>query len=164
MAKTIFSSGVIVTSEWLNGARNITFDGQDLDWHYNPLGLSSLQVSGPDGLDSRYLTLYTDQPNLSTTGVLVSGRAISGNKVVTGQWTFGYEPAQNPNEEQNHNNSPKSYLTNIKYQNANGIPTPSYSQKFAALQDPDIVTKLVLRELVDNLVLDDGTYGTSECE
>lgn len=57
MAKTIFSSGVIVTSQWLNGARQIVFDGQDLDWHYDPLDLNSLVTSGPNGLDSRYVQI-----------------------------------------------------------------------------------------------------------
>lgn len=159
MAKTVFSSGVIVTSEWLNGARNLTFDGQDLDWHYDPLGISSLQVSGPNGLDSRYLTLYTDQPSLSSSGILISGRAISGNKVVTGQWSFGYNPEVNPDEDQYFNRAPKSYLTNIKYENANGISTPSYPQKFAALEDPDLLTKLVFKEYLENFTLDDGFYG-----
>jgi hypothetical protein len=160
MAKTIFSSGSIVTSEWLNGARNLVFDGQNLDWHYDPLGLSSLQVSGPNGLDSRYITLYTNQPSLSSTGALVTGRAISGDKVVTGQWNFGYNPQVNPDEDQNFNQAPKSYLTNLKYEDANGIATPSYPQKLAALEDPDILTKLVFRECLENFTLDDGFYGS----
>jgi hypothetical protein len=156
MAKTVFSSGVIVTSEWLNGARNLSFDGQDADWHYNPLGLSSLQLTGLDGVDSRYVTLSTDQPNLSSTGALVSGRTISGNKVVTGNWSFGFDPQQNPDEEQFPNRAPKSHLTNLKYENANGISLPSSAQKFAALADSDIITKKILVEFLESLSIDVG--------
>jgi hypothetical protein len=59
-------------------------------------------------------------------------------------------------------NAPKSYTTNDKYEHANGIPTPSIPQKFAALNDPDIVTKLVLadqiEELLQSLEIDNGVY------
>lgn len=159
MAKTTFSSGVIVTSAWLNGARNIVFDGQDVDWHYNPLGLDSLVTKGPNGLDTRYVTLGTDQPSLSTSGIYLTGQPISGNKVATGQWTFGFDPVENPQQIQNYNNAPKSYLTNLKYDNANGIPNPSQAQKFAALEDSDIITKKVLYDIIMSIpVIDGGTY------
>ena len=122
--KTTFSSGVIVTSQWLNGAQQIYFDGQDLDWHYPPLGLSSLVTSGPDGLDGRYITLETDQPVLDISGLYISGQPISGSKVVSGLWNFGYDPLVAGNPTNIIANSPKSYTTNDRYENAGGIPTP----------------------------------------
>lgn len=148
MAKTQFSSGVIVTSQWLNGAQQIFFDGQDLDWHYDPLGLNSLVTKGPNGLDSRYVTLETEQPVLSTTGILLTGFPISGNKVVTGAWNFGYDPTLNPSVNQNYTKAPKSYLTNLKYQ------TVGYS----SLSDADLVTKKLLGDQLDALVIDNGLY------
>lgn len=161
MAKTKFSSGVIVTSAWLNGSQNIVFDGQDLDWHYNPLGLDSLVTKGPNGLDSRYITLGTEQPSLSTTGIYLTGQPISGDKVVTGKWNFGFNPENNPSIIQDYDNAPRSYLTNLKYDNANGIPYPSQAQKLAALVESDLVTKKILTDVAFSatvLVVDDGTY------
>jgi hypothetical protein len=157
MAKTVFSSGVIVTSEWLNGARSLTFDGADLDWHYNPLGLSSLVTAGPDGLDSRYLTLFTNQPNL-VGDILVSGQPVSGDKVVTGKWTFGLDSTLNPDVSQELGNSPRSFITNLKYENANGIENPSVYQKFSSLADQDLVTKKIVKDSLDNLEIDNGIY------
>lgn len=136
MAKTQFSSGVIVTSQWLNGAQQIYFDGQDLDWHYDPLGLNSLITTGPNGLDSRYVTLNTEQPVLSTSGILLSGFPITGNKVVTGAWNFGFNPIQNPSVFQNYENAPRSYLTNLKYD----------AVGYNSLVDSDIITKKILVE------------------
>jgi hypothetical protein len=166
MAKTTFSSGVIVTSQWLNGAQQIYFDGQDLDWHYPPLGLNSLVRTGPNGLDSAYVTLGTDQPELDAAGKFLSGLPVSGAKVVTGLWNFGYD--QNPllaNPANVLANAPKSYTTNDKYNNANGIPSPTISQKFAALVDADLVTKLVLLDQLENLLetleIDNGVYASS---
>jgi hypothetical protein len=169
--KTTFSSGVIVTSQWLNGAQQIFFDGQDLDWHYNPLGLNSLVASGPNGLDSRYITLGTDQPTLDNNGLLLGGIPISGSKVVTGAWNFGYNPIVVGNPPNIIANAPKSFTTNSKYNFANGVASPTISQRFAALQDEDLVTKLILEEHVleplDDLEIDNGIYysGTSPaCE
>jgi len=161
MAKTTFSSGVIVTSAWLNGARQIYFDGQDLDWHYDPLGLNSLVQTGPNGLDSRYITLATDQPNTTPSGGFVSGTAISGSKVVTGVWNFGYPSGgatQNTMA-----NAPKSYTTNDKYNNPVGVPFPAtIPQKFAGLENEDLVTKEVLSDQIFNLLsslsIDNGYY------
>ena len=158
MAKTIFSSGVIVTSAWLNGARHIVFDGQDLDWHYNPLGLESLVTRGPSGLDSRYITQNTEQPVLSTTGILLTGKPLSGNKVISGAWKFGLDPTLNPGESQNPANAPRSFLTNLKYDAANGVSNPSITVKFQALTDADLVTKKVLRDQLKGLVIDNGEY------
>ena len=162
MAKTTFSSGVIVTSQWLNGAQQIYFDGQDLDWHYPPLGLNSLVRTGPNGLDAAYVTLTTDQPELDNTGLLISGAPISGGKVVTGLWNFGYDPLVAGNPTNIRDNAPKSYTTNDKFQYANNIPTPDAQQKFDSLDSADIVTKEVLDQwvnyLFENLEIDNGVY------
>lgn len=167
MAKTTFSSGVIVTSQWLNGAQQIYFDGQDLDWHYPPLGLNSLIRTGPNGLDSAYVTLGTDQPEMDNAGKFLAGLSISGDKVVTGLWNFGYD--QNPalgNPPNVIANAPKSFTTNDKYENGGGFPTPTIAQKFAALGDPDLITKLVLVEQIENLLeileIDNGVYESSD--
>lgn len=161
MSKTTFSSGVIVTSQWLNGAQQIYFDGQDLDWHYPPLGLNSLVRSGPNGLDSAYVTLDTNQPELDSTGEYISGFPVSGDKVVAGAWNFGYDTVGS-NPPNILANSPKSYTTNNKYENAAGIPTPTIPQKFAALTNPDLITKLILSEQLDYLLevleIDNGVY------
>jgi hypothetical protein len=155
MAKTTFSSGVTVTSAWLNGAKQIYFDGQDLDWHYDPLGLSSLVTGGPNGLDTRYITLGTNQPNIQS-GLLINGTPISGNKVVTGSWNFGYDQtgANAVNPDNVAANAPKSFTTNTKY-SAGGSTVAS---KFAALSDEDIVTKLVVSEQFDAFEIDNGYY------
>jgi hypothetical protein len=162
MAKTTFSSGVIVTSQWLNGAQQIYFDGQDLDWHYPPLGLNSLVRTGINGLDSAYVTLDTNQPELDSAGLYISGAPINGSKVVSGMWSFGYDPLQAGNPANVIENSPKSYTTNDKYNYANGAFSPTPAQKFAALADADIITKEVLEEWVQSLFelheIDNGIY------
>ena len=169
MSKTTFSSGVIVTSQFLNGFQQIYFDGQDLDHHYPPLGLNSLVRTGPNGLDSAYVTLTTDQPELDSNGKLLSGAPISGNKVVTGMWNFGYDPLQVGNPANDVANAPKSYTTNTKYNNA-GQPTtpspvPTIPAKFASLANADIITKEVLQTwveyLFDTLEIDNGVYESS---
>jgi hypothetical protein len=164
--KTTFSSGVIVTSQWLNGAKQISFDGQDLDWHYSPLGLNSLITAGPNGLDSRYITLTTPQPNVEG-GQLISGIAISGSKVVTGVWNFGYDPDPSLSNPANVNeNAPKSYTTNDKYNNPPALLSPTIPQKFAGLDNEDLITKLVLKDQIDylleTLVIDNGVYYSEE--
>lgn len=165
MAKTTFSSGVIVTSQWLNGAQQIYFDGQDLDWHYPPLGLNSFVRTGLNGLDSAYVTLNTNQPELNSSGLYVSGSPITGNKVVTGVWNFGYDPLQTNNPANVIENAPKSYTTNDKYSYANGVTSPTVAQKFAALEAADLVTKEVLEQwvldLFSNLEIDNGIYYSS---
>ena len=162
MAKTTFSSGVIVTSQFLNGAQQIFFDGQNLDWHFAPLGLNSLVRTGPNGLDSAYVTLATSQPELSGAGALISGSPVSGNKVISGLWNFGYDPLVVGNPTNVIANAPKSYTTNDKYKNAGGIVSPTVSQKYAALSDPDLLTKLILTEklndVLDLLEVDNGIY------
>jgi len=165
MAKTTFSSGVIVTSQWLNGAQQIFFDGQDLDWHYAPLGLSSLVRTGPNGLDSAYVTLETNQPEVDANGLFLSGSPVSGNKVVTGMWNFGYDPLQVGNPINTRENAPKSYTTNDKYNFAGGAPTPTIPQKFNALDNADLITKEVMESWVDflfeTLEVDNGVYYSS---
>lgn len=158
MAKTTFSSGVIVTSNFLNGFKEIYFDGQDLDHHYNPLGLDSLVTKGPNGLDSRYITLDTEQPVLSTTGIFLTGQPISGNKITTGYWGFGFNPDINPTIFQNFENAPRSYLTNLKYQNAGGISPSTVAQRYGSLDSADLITKEVLTEQLYTLVIDNGEY------
>jgi hypothetical protein len=162
MAKTTFSSGVIVTSQWLNGAQQIYFDGQDLDWHYAPLGLNSLVRTGPNGLDAAYVTLTTDQPELDNNGLLLSGAPISGDKVVSGMWNFGYDPLQAGNPANIRENAPKSYTTNDKYNYAGGAPTPTVPIKFASLEGADIITKDILEQwvtdLFETLEVDNGVY------
>lgn len=157
MAKTLFSSGVIVTSAWLNGARNIVFDGQDIDWHYNPLGLDSLVTKGPTGLDSRYITLSTEQPVLSTTGIFLSGQPVSGNKVVSGSWKFGFDPLVNATEVQNPGNAPLSFLSNLKYDYANGMDPATIDDKFTALNNADLITKQILIDQFNSFA-DAGEY------
>jgi hypothetical protein len=162
MSKTTFSSGVIVTSQFLNGFQQIYFDGQDLDHHYPPLGLNSLVRTGPNGLDSAYVTLTTPQPEMTAGGLLVSGAPISGDKVVTGIWNFGYDPLVAGNPVNIRNNAPKSYTTNDKYSYAGGFPSPTVPQKLNALDEADIITKEVLVQwteyLLDTLEIDNGVY------
>jgi hypothetical protein len=166
MAKTTFSSSVIITSAWLNGAKQIHFDGQDLDWHYDPLGLNSLATAGPNGLDSRYLTLGTNQPTLSNLNELISGTPITGNKVTLGKWWFGFptlldESNNNVNPDNIKECAPRSYTTNDKYNYANGTPTPSVAQKLGSLDSADLVTKQILTESMSSSAttsVDNGTY------
>jgi hypothetical protein len=160
--KTTYGNGSIVTAKWLNGAKEIYFDGLDLDWHYDPLGLNSLVTAGPNGLDSRYITLGTNQPTLSQTGELISGGPISGAKVITGQWWFGFPAVPNENSNVNPdnitNNAPRSYTTNSKYQRANGVLNPTTEQKFALLDNADLITKTILFDQLNDLIIDNGEY------
>jgi len=164
MAKTTFSSGVIVTSQFLNGAQQIYFDGQDLDWHYPPLGLNSLVRTGPNGLDSAYASLDGNQPTLDSNGLYLSGTPISGTKVVTGIWNFGYDPLIVGNPVNIVENAPKSYTTNDKYNYADGLPTPTAEQKLAALDKADLITKEILVDIVNSggmmfvTEIDNGIY------
>ena len=158
--KTTFSSGVIVTSQWLNGSQQIYFDGQDLDWHYAPLGLNSLVRTGPNGLDSAYVTLDTNQPEMTPGGLLISGTPIGGNKVITGLWNFGFD-AQPGNPVNTPANAPRSYTTNDKY----NLTPGTADQKFQALNSADLVTKEVVKQwvefLLETLEIDNGIYYSS---
>ena len=162
MAKTTFSSGVIVTSQWLNGAKQIYFDGQDLDWHYPPLGLDSVQFSGPNGLDSRYVTLAGEQSGCFNTP------PISGAKTVTGPWAFGYSQSQGTScfdlgvPQNNPLNAPLSFTTNSKYNFAGGVISPTFDQKFSSMDDADLVTVLMLKDRLNNLFIDNGFYARAD--
>jgi hypothetical protein len=162
MAKTTFSSGVIVTSQWLNGAKQIYFDGADIDWHYQPLGLDSMQFSGANGLDARYVTLAGEQSGCFNTPT------ISGSKTVTGSWNFGF-PDIEPNGcldlggvNNNPLNAPLSYLTNTKFNFAAGAPNPSFDQKFSSLSQADLITKEILVERLRTLYVDNGFYARAD--
>jgi hypothetical protein len=164
MAKTTFSSGVIVTSQWLNGAKQIYFDGADLDWHYPQLGLDSLQFSGPNGLDSRYITLAGEQSGCYNTPT------ISGAKTVTGPWNFGYEqtegagcfdlgvPPNNPLA------APLSFTTNSKFEYANGTINPSFDQKFSSLDPADLITKEIFSQAIARFPVNNGTYSRADSD
>ena len=158
--KTTFSSGVIVTSSWLNGAQQIYFDGQSLDWHYDPLGLNSLIQTGPNGLDSAYVTITTNQPDISPAGIYDSGSPISGNKVVSGAWNFGFV-ASPTNPVNTPANAPRSYTSNDKFNLTSGTP----DQKFQALNTADLVTKEIMKQwvefLFEDLELDNGVYDSA---
>jgi hypothetical protein len=174
MTKTNFSSGVIVTSAFLNGAQQIYFDGQNLDWHYPPLGLNSLVTTGVNGLDGRYITLQTDQPNLSPATVIdpisgnpvtsyqfVGGSSISGEKVVTGIWNFGYDPLVVGNPPNVASTAPRSYTTNTKYA-AGGATAPA---RIGSMSSADLTTIDILVDqltyLLENLEIDNGIYFSS---
>lgn len=119
--KTTFGSGVIITSKFLNGAKNLRFDGKDEDWHYSPLGLESLQKSGEFGLDSRYLTRTTEQNVVGRKNFLAPVHfGTAENCVDCGAIT------------------PKSFASNHKW--FGGTPTGSISR----LDGEDIITKTIL--------------------
>ncbi|ATW62861.1 hypothetical protein SCBWM1_gp177 [Synechococcus phage S-CBWM1] len=162
MPKTNFGHGTPVGAEFLNGLKSISFDGQDRDFHYPPLGLSSLEVGGPDGLDSRYITSGTSQPSLSSSGAFVAGTPIFGDKTVTGRWNFGYDFSVSGNPPNTIGNAPQSFTTNSKYLDANGTDSPTIAQKYAALGSADLLTKLVLQEQLEDLEVDNGFYYSIE--
>ena len=88
MAKTTFGPGVIVTSKFLNGAQNIYFDGQNLDWHYPPINSGDIQRGGTTGIDNVYVTVSTEQT--------FSGVPITGNKSFMGRVAFGDAVSSSP--------------------------------------------------------------------
>jgi hypothetical protein len=162
MAKTTFSSGVIVTSQWLNGAKQIYFDGADLDWHYPPLGLDSIQFSGANGLDARYVTLAGEQSGC------FNSPPISGSKTVTGAWNFGYEQAQGAScfdlgvPQNNPLVAPLSFTTNTKFDYAGGAVNPTFDQKFNSMDAADLVTVRMLKERLAALFIDNGFYARAD--
>ena len=79
--KTTFGPGVIVTSKFLNGAQEISFDGADQDWHYQPINSNDIQRGGSTGLDRTYVTVDTDQ--------VYGATPITGNKSFMGAIYFG---------------------------------------------------------------------------
>ena len=143
MAKTTFGPGVIVTSKFLNGAQKIYFDGLDEDWHYAPISITDIQLGGVDGLDSRYVTISTDQ--------VYGGTPITGNKSFLGPVAFG------DNLLTTNYNAPKSWSTLAKF-NQGGSNQP-VSTKLAFLQPEDIITKEVLTEQIAEFPdIDEGFY------
>ena len=141
--KTTFGPGVIVTSKWLNGAREIYFDGQDADWHYPPINLGDIQRGGSEGLDGIYVTTNTDQ----TFGVT----PITGRKSFMGLVAFGDSTNSNPD------NAPKSWLTLAKF-NQGGVEQ-NFTLKFSNLQEEDIITKGILDQQILNFpIIDEGAF------
>jgi len=141
--KTNFGPGVIVTSKWLNGAREIYFDGQDLDWHYPPISQGDIQRGGTNGLDDVYVTLDTNQTYVGT--------PITGEKSFMGHVEFGNEQNANPF------NAPTSWTTLAKF-NQGGVDQ-TFSAKFANLNEEDILTKEVLDQQIINFpIIDEGAF------
>lgn len=62
MARTTFGDGTIVTTQFLNGAQKLHFDGLEEDWHYDPLDKEDMDVSDVGtGLGTKFVTLDTRQ-------------------------------------------------------------------------------------------------------
>ena len=141
--KTTFGPGVIVTSKWLNGAREIYFDGQDADWHFPPINLGDIQRGGSEGLDGIYVTTATDQT--------FGGTLITGRKSFMGLVAFGDSTNSNPD------NAPKSWLTLAKF-NQGGVEQ-NFTIKFSNLRDEDIITKGILDQQIQNFpIIDEGAF------
>lgn len=143
MSKTRFGPGVIVTSQWLNGAQEIYFDGANEDWHYAPLNSNDIQRGGTDGLDRTYVSLDTDQ--------VYGAYPVTGNKTFMGSVSFG------DTANSNGTNAPLSFSTNTKF-NIGG-DGQTFNVKYANLSDEDLVTKEILTERVDNFpIIDEGGF------
>ena len=143
MAKTTFGPGVIVTSKFLNGAQNIYFDGQNLDWHYPPINSGDIQRGGTTGIDNVYVTVSTEQ---TFTGV-----PITGNKSFMGRIAFGDAVSSSPLA------APISYSTNTKFNQ--GGSTQTFTVKYANLASADLITKEILTQQVANFpIIDQGTF------
>ena len=143
MSKTLYGPGVVVTSQWLNGAREISFDGADTDWHYAPVNRNDIQRGGNSGLDTVYVTLETDQSYGSA--------PVAGRKSFMGLVQFG---------DQTNTNGPSAPLfwnTNAKFNQ--GGTQQSFLIKYAQLDVADAVTKQVLNERINNFpVVDEGFF------
>lgn len=143
MAKTTFGPGVIVTSKFLNGAQNIYFDGQNLDWHYPPINSGDLQRGGTAGIDNVYVTVATEQT--------FSGVPITGNKSFMGRVNFGDSVSSSPLA------APASYSTNTKFNQ--GGATQTFTVKYANLSSADVLTKEVMTQQIANFpIIDQGTF------
>ena len=142
--KTTFGPGVIVTSKWLNGAKQLYFDGVDADFHYDPINKNDIQRGGTNGLDTTYVTVSTDQEYGNFPG-------ITGRKSFMGQVQFGDKFAASGFV------SPLSWNTNAKYNR--GSSDQSFSLKYANLEDADLVTKQILTEHVASFpIIDEGFF------
>ena len=134
---------MIVTSKFLNGAQQIYFDGQSLDWHYAPINSADLQRGGVSGLDSVYVTVGTDQ--------VEGGTPVTGNKSFMGLIKYG------DSSNSNGPNAPLSYNTNTKFNT--GGDNQTFTAKYANLVDQDVVTKLVLTQQITNFpIIDQGSF------
>ncbi len=143
MAKTTFGPGVIVTSKFLNGAQNIYFDGQNLDWHYPPINSGDLQRGGSAGVDNVYVTVSTDQT--------FGGVPITGNKTFMSRVTFGDSLSASALA------APASFSTNAKF-NVGGA-TQTFTAKYANLSVADVLTKEILTQQIANFpIIDQGTF------
>ena len=143
MAKTTFGPGVIVTSKFLNGAQNIYFDGQNLDWHYPPINSGDIQRGGSAGVDNVYVTVSTDQT--------FGGVPITGNKSFMGRITFGDSLSASALA------APASFSTNAKF-NVGGA-TQTFTAKYANLSVADVLTKEILTQQIANFpIIDQGTF------
>ena len=138
MPKTQYAPGVVVTSRWLNGARQLFFDGIDEDWHYDPLTTSDIKRIGDKGFDNLYVTRETFQQ-------------ISGNKTFDGDVKFGDSESSDPD------NSPKAYSTNAKFNR--GGENRLFSQKWQNLDEYDLITKRIMTERIKDFPeIDEGTF------
>jgi hypothetical protein len=143
MSKTLYGPGVIVTSQWLNGAREISFDGADADWHYAPVNKNDIQRGGNSGLDTVYVTLETDQSYGSV--------PVTGRKSFMGLVQFGDQTNTNGLS------APLFWNTNAKFNQ--GGTQQSFLIKYAQLDAADAVTKEVLNERINNFpVVDEGFF------
>jgi len=143
MSKTLFGPGVIVTSNWLNGAREIRFDGEDADWHYSPINAGDIQRGGQAGLDSVFLTLDTEQS--------YRNNPIQGSKSFMGLVQFGDQSNTNPNH------SPLSWNTNAKFNQGGNFQ--DFFVKYSQLDPADLITKEVLTERIQNFPnIDEGFF------
>ena len=143
MAKTTFGPGVIVTSKFLNGAQQIYFDGQQLDWHYSPINSGDIQRGGTQGIDNIYVTVATEQT--------FGGVPITGNKSFMGRVAFGDSVSSSPLA------APASFSTNTKFNQ--GGATQTFTVKYANLAQADLITKEVLTQQVANFpIIDQGTF------
>jgi len=143
MSKTLFGPGVIVTSAWLNGARQLSFDGADTDWHFDPINRNDIQRGGDNGLDSVYVTMQTDQS--------YGAVPVTGNKSFMGLVQFGDQINTTPA------NAPQFWNTNAKFNQ--GGQGQSFLIKYAQLNSTDVITKSVLNERIANFpVVDEGFF------
>ena len=143
MSKTLYGPGVVVTSQWLNGAREISFDGADTDWHYAPVNRNDIQRGGNSGLDTVYVTLETDQSYGSA--------PVAGRKSFMGLVQFGDQTNTNGLS------APLFWNTNAKFNQ--GGTQQSFLIKYAQLDVADAVTKQVLNERINNFpVVDEGFF------
>ena len=109
---------------------------------------------GPNGLDSRYVTLAGEQSGEYNTPT------VSGNKTITGAFNFGFNPVSG--QDNNPTIAPQSYQTNTKFNFAGGAINPSFDQKFSSLLNSDLITKEILVGRLASLYIDNGFYARAD--